>query len=104
MYGSSTKQLETLPGPTGYHMATETTTQGLKMTVTSKHSYNNFTFQVLKTSWENKGNPHTAARNTLDKAIISSIWTEKHLLKKERAMIIHPTTMIIHRTVHESPG
>ena len=72
-------------------------TQGPKTTVTLNHSYNNFPFQVFKTSWENKGNPHTAAGNTLDKAIIFSIWTEKHLLKKEQAMKIHPS-------IHESPG
>lgn len=52
----------------------------------SKHSYNNFTFQVFKTSWENKGNPRRAARNGLDKATGFSTWTEKHLLKKKKAM------------------
>lgn len=96
MHGNSTNQLETLPGQTRYHMAMEST-QGPKTTGTSNRSYNNFPFQVLKTSWENKGNPHTATRNTLDKAIIFSIWTEKHLLKKEQGMKIHPT-------VYKSPG
>lgn len=96
MHGNSTNQLETLPGPRGYCMAVEST-QGPKTTVTSKHSCNNFPFQVFKTSWENKCNPCTAARNTLEKAIICSIWTEKHLLKKEQAMKIHPT-------IHKSPG
>lgn len=49
----------------------------------SKHSFNNFTFQVFKTSWENKGNPRRAARNGLDKATGFSTWTGKHLLKKK---------------------
>lgn len=96
MHGNSTNQLETLPGATGSHMAMKST-PGPETTVTSKRSYSNFPFQVFKTSWENKGNPRTAARNTLDTTIIFSIWTEKHLLKTEQAMKIHPT-------IHESPG
>lgn len=66
--------------------------RGPKTPVSSKHSYNNFTFQVFKTSWENKGNPGRAARDRLDKAISFSIWTEEHLVKKTKAIKIHPTT------------
>lgn len=50
-----------------------------------KHSYNNFTFPVFRTLWENKGNPGRAARKGLDQAISFSIWAEKHLPKKTKA-------------------
>lgn len=78
MHGNSCKHLQDQQGPRHW---------------SSKHSYNNFTFQVFKTSWENKGNPRREARNGLDKAIGFSIRTAKHLLKK-KAM----------KSTHESPG